>query len=137
MAEPRSRSGNPESYKVFGITYRVADSAEGYDEVGYASWYGQEFEGRPTSSGEIFDPELLTAAHRSLPLPTWVEVTNLENQRRVVLRVNDRGPFADTERRIIDVSEAAARRLGLIGVGVARVRVRALRPEELARGGGR
>ena len=105
--------------------------------MGYASWYGEEFEGRPTSSGEIFDPELLTAAHRSLPLPTWVEVTNLENQRRVVLRVNDRGPFADTERRIIDVSEAAARRLGLIGVGVARVRVRALRPEELTRGGGR
>ena len=136
-AEPRSRSGNPESYEVFGIAYRVEDSAEGYDEVGYASWYGEEFDGRPTSSGEIFDPELLTAAHRSLPLPTWVEVTNLENQRSVVLRVNDRGPFADTERRIIDVSEAAARRLGLIGVGVGRVRVRALRPDELTRGGGR
>ena len=134
LAEARSRSGNPDSYEINGEVYYVLDSAEGYDQEGYASWYGEQFAGRPTSSGEIFDPELLSAAHRSLPLPTWVEVTNLDNGHQIRLRVNDRGPFSDPSRRIIDVSEAAARRLGLIGPGIARVRVRALRVDEL-RGG--
>lgn len=129
--EPPSPSGNPESYEVFGRVYRVLPSAEGYDEVGWASWYGEAFAGRRTSSGEIFDPDRLSAAHRSLPLPTWVEVVNLDNGRRLRVRVNDRGPFADPDRRIIDVSRAAARRLGLIGPGTARVRVRALSPAEL------
>lgn len=142
VAEPRSRYGNPESYEVFGEVYHVLPSAVGYEEEGWASWYGEEFAGRRTSSGEIFDPEALSAAHRTLPIPTWVEVVNLENGRRLVLRVNDRGPFADPDRRIIDVSRAAARRLGLVGPGTARVRVRALSAEELAAarpppGGGR
>lgn len=134
VAEPLSRYGNPRSYEVFGEEYHVLTTAEGYDEVGIASWYGDEFAGRPTSSGEVFDPILLTAAHRSLPLPTWVEVTNLANGRTVIVRVNDRGPFARTHERIIDLSEAAARRLDMIGAGTARVRIRALGPEEL--GGG-
>lgn len=133
--ERPSRYGNPETYEVFGEVYRVLPSAVGYQEEGWASWYGEEFAGRPTSSGEIFDPDRMSAAHRTLPLPTWVEVTNLENGRSVTIRVNDRGPFAQPERRIIDVSRAAARRLGLIGPGTARVRVRALTAEELAAGG--
>ncbi|HEX9886788.1 MAG TPA: septal ring lytic transglycosylase RlpA family protein [Longimicrobiales bacterium] len=124
--EPRSERGNPEAYEIDGRTYRVMGSADGYDAVGIASWYGQEFAGRPTSSGEIYDPDLLTAAHRTLPLPTWVEVTNLDNGSSVLVRVNDRGPFAHPDERIIDVSQAAARRLGLIGTGTARVRVRAV-----------
>ena len=115
-----------ESYEVFGQRYSVMESGEGYREIGLASWYGREFAGRPTSSGETFDPAKLTAAHRSLPLATWVEVTNLENGRKVVLRVNDRGPFVDTEQRIIDVSYEAGRLLGLIGSGTAPVEVRAL-----------
>lgn len=115
-----------ERYEVFGETYTVMASAEGYVQRGVASWYGQEFAGRPTSSGEIFDPRKLTAAHRSLPLDTWVEVTNLRNGRKVVLKVNDRGPFAETEDRIIDVSYEAARLLGLVGPGTGPVEVRAL-----------
>lgn len=133
-AEPRSRYGNPESYEVFGEVYHVLPSAAGYEEEGWASWYGEEFAGRRTSSGEIYDPDRVSAAHRTLPLPTWVEVVNLENGRRLTLRVNDRGPFADPGRRIIDVSRAAARHLGLIGPGTARVRVRALAPAELGEG---
>lgn len=126
VSEPLSASGNPESYEVFGRTYRVLRSADGYVQEGRASWYGEEFAGRPTSSGEIFDPELLTAAHRTLPLPSWVEVENLENGRRVVVRVNDRGPFAEPDERILDLSEAAARELRIIGPGHARVRIRVL-----------
>jgi rare lipoprotein A len=99
-----------------------------YVEVGVASWYGHELAGRRTSSGEIFDPLALTAAHRTLPLSTWVEVTNLQNGRSVVLRVNDRGPFAETDERIIDVSYGAARVLGLVGPGTARVEVKAVPP---------
>ena len=119
-------SGPADTYEVFGRTYAVLPVADGYRETGLASWYGQEFAGRPTSSGELFDPGRLTAAHRSLPLNTWVEVTNLENGRKVVLRVNDRGPFVDTQQRIIDVSHEAARLLGLVASGTARVEVRAL-----------
>ena len=124
--EPLSRYGNPESYEVDGRTYRTLRSGEGYEEEGLASWYGDEFAGRRTSSGEPFDPDLLTAAHRTLPLPSWVEVENLDNGRTVIVRVNDRGPFADPERRIIDLSEAAARELAMIGAGVAPVRIRVL-----------
>lgn len=124
--ETPATSLSPVTYEVFGERYTVLESAEGYREVGLASWYGREFAGRPTSSGEIFDPEGMTAAHRSLPLSTWVEVTNLENGRAVVLRINDRGPFVDTDERIIDVSHGAARLLGLVGPGISRVEVRAL-----------
>jgi rare lipoprotein A len=132
-AEPRSRYGNPDSYEVFGDTYYVLATADGYEEEGLASWYGAEFAGRPTSSGEPFDPGRPSAAHRTLPIPTWVLVTNLDNGREMVVRINDRGPFADPERRIIDLSRTAAERLGFVGPGTARVRVRALSSEELAR----
>lgn len=126
VPEPPSRYGNPTEYEVNGVTYRVLEGSEGYEAEGLASWYGSDFHGRRTSSGEPYDMYAMTAAHRSLPLPTYVEVTNLENGEVVVLRVNDRGPFH--EGRIIDVSYVAARKLGLVGPGTARVRVRALEP---------
>lgn len=123
-AEPRSRYGNPASYEVFGQTYHVMDSASEYVERGVASWYGTKFHGRRTSSGEPYDMYAMTAAHTRLPLPTYVQVTNLENRRSVVVRVNDRGPFA--RNRIIDLSYAAAHRLGMLDQGTALVEVRAL-----------
>lgn len=115
-------------YEVFGETYNVLENAAGYDVRGEASWYGDQFDGRPTATGERFDMNGLSAAHRTLPLHTFVEVTNLENGARVILRINDRGPFARTERRIIDLSYGAARRLGMVEQGVAPVRVRAITP---------
>lgn len=127
-AEPPSRGGNMARYEQNGATYRVLDTSRGYDERGIASWYGEEFHGRPTSSGEPFDMNDLTAAHRTLPLPSWVEVTNLANGRTLVVRVNDRGPFHDPDRRIIDLSRAAAVRLGIDRTGTAPVRVRAVEP---------
>jgi rare lipoprotein A len=126
VQEEKSRYGNRPEYEVFGVTYRVLESSVGYEEEGLASWYGEEFQGRPTSSREPYDMYLMTAAHRSLPLPTYVEVTNLENGRIAVVRVNDRGPFHPD--RIIDLSYVAARKLGYVGAGTARVRVRALEP---------
>jgi len=126
--EPPSRAGNMVEYEQSGRTYRVLDSSYGYDERGIASWYGEQFHGRPTSSGEPFDMNQLSAAHRTLPLPSWVRVTNLANGRSVLLRVNDRGPFADPDRRILDVSYAAAVRLGMVGTGTASVRVQAVEP---------
>lgn len=128
-----ARSGNMAEYEQSGRTYRVLDSSYGYDEDGLASWYGEAFQGRSTSSGEPFDMYELTAAHRTLPLPSWVRVTNLANGRNVVVRVNDRGPFSDTERRIIDVSYAAAVRLGMVGTGTAPVRVQAIEPWQYRR----
>ena len=124
--EFKSRSGNPETYVIDGITYRVLDTSAGYREEGIASWYGGYFHGRRTSSGDVYDMYQMTAAHPSLPLPTYVRVTHLENGRSVVLRVNDRGPFV--EDRIIDVSYAAATRLGMAAQGTARVEVVALDP---------
>jgi len=97
------------TYEVLGESYRVLDTPVGYDEEGLASWYGEAFNGRPTSSGEIFDMYAESAAHRTLPLHTWVEVENLENGRRLVLKVNDRGPFAHTDRRIICPAPGPAR----------------------------
>jgi len=125
-AESKSRSGNPESYAIEGVTYRVMDTSAGYREEGIASWYGGYFNGRTTSSGDIYDMYLMTAAHKSLPLPTYVRVTNLANGRSVVLRVNDRGPFV--EDRIIDLSFAAASKLGMAAIGTAQVEVVALDP---------
>ncbi len=127
-AEPPSRGGNMVEYEQSGGRYRVLDTSEGYDERGVASWYGEAFQGRPTSSGEPFDMNVPSAAHRTLPLPAWVRVTNLGNGRSVLLRVNDRGPFADTDRRIIDVSYAAAVQLGMVETGTASVRVEAVEP---------
>ncbi|ROR34685.1 septal ring lytic transglycosylase RlpA family protein [Inmirania thermothiophila] len=125
-AEPRSPYGNPDSYVVEGRRYHVLASAEGYRERGIASWYGRKFHGRRTASGEPYDMYAMTAAHRTLPLPTYVRVTNLENGRSVVVRVNDRGPFR--RNRIIDLSYAAALRLGFADKGTALVEVEALTP---------
>jgi len=122
--EPRSRHGNPDSYVVNGHRYHVRDSARGYVAEGIASWYGSKFHGRRTSSGEPYNMYELTAAHRTLPLPTYARVTNLDNGRSVVLKINDRGPFHDD--RLIDLSYAAATRLGVVASGTAHVRVRAL-----------
>ena len=122
--EPRSRYGNMESYSVWGKTYHVLPDAKGYIAEGNASWYGQKFHGHRTSSGEAFDMYQFTAAHRSLPLPTYVRVTNLDNGKNLIVRVNDRGPFH--ENRIIDLSWAAAVRLGIEQAGTGRVRVEAL-----------
>ncbi|MCZ6711125.1 MAG: septal ring lytic transglycosylase RlpA family protein [Gammaproteobacteria bacterium] len=119
--EPKSALGNPRSYTVRGKTYRVMDSASGYRASGLASWYGSKFHGRKTSSGESFDMFALTAAHRSLPLPTYLRVTNLQNGRTTVVRVNDRGPFHHN--RLIDLSYAGAVKLGFAQDGTARVRL--------------
>ena len=127
-AEPRSRYGNPDSYEVFGQRYYVMDSSRGYVQRGIASWYGKKFHGRRTSSGESYDMYAMTAAHKSLPLPTYVQVTNLENGREVIVKVNDRGPFHDN--RIIDMSYAAAHKLGMVSKGTALVEVRAIQPGE-------
>lgn len=124
--EPRSRYGNPRSYVVNGRRYHTLRSSAGYRERGVASWYGTKFHGRRTSSGEPYDMYAMTAAHRSLPLPTYVEVTNLSNGRRIVVRVNDRGPFHPN--RIIDLSYTGASKLGILGKGTGLVEVRAIDP---------
>ncbi len=114
----------PGSYRVRGQVYTPVETAEGYTETGYASWYGPGFHGRKTANGETYDMYARTAAHKLLPLGTVVEVTNLENGRTVRARINDRGPFV--RGRIIDLSYTLARDLGMVDRGVARVRVRAV-----------
>ena len=127
--EPRARYGNHSPYEVLGKTYRVMKSAAGYKQDGIGSWYGEKFAGRKTSSFEPYDPYAMTAAHKSLPLPSYVRVTNLENNREVVVKVNDRGPFH--EGRIIDLSYAAASKLGYMDKGTARVRVEFINPYKI------
>ena len=129
--EPRSRVGN-RSYAVLGKRYQVRDSAEGYVEEGMASYYGKKFHGRLTSNQEVYDMYAFSAAHKSLPLPSYVRVTNLANGKSVVVRVNDRGPFHAG--RVIDLSFAAATKLGFTKQGTAKVEVRALTPAD-GRGG--
>jgi rare lipoprotein A len=124
--EPRSRSGNPASYVVFGKRYHTLQSSEGYLERGIASWYGTKFHGRKTSSGEPYDMYKFTAAHKTLPLPTYARVTNLRNGRSIIVKINDRGPFH--ENRLIDLSYAAAYKLGIIATGTGLVEVRAITP---------
>lgn len=124
--ESPSRTGNPDTYVVFGRRYRVKETSEGYREEGTASWYGWEFHGRKTSSGPLFNMFELTAAHKSLPLPSYVQVTNLENGRHIVVKITDRGPFVGE--RLIDLSYAAAERLGMLEQGTARVEISALAP---------
>lgn len=124
--EPRSRSGNPPFYDVFGQRYFVLPTSEGYSERGVASWYGPGFHGQRTASGEPYDMYSMTAAHKTLPLPAYARVTNLRNGRSVVVRVNDRGPFKDD--RIIDLSYTAAARLDMLRDGTALVQVEALVP---------
>ena len=127
--EPPSRSGNADSYLVFGRRYRVKETSEGYREQGIASWYGKDFHGRKTSSGPRYNMFDLTAAHKSLPIPTYVRVSNLANGRDVVVKVTDRGPFVGN--RLIDLSYTAAERLGMLGKGTARVEVTALEPYQV------
>ncbi len=122
--EPRSRYGNGPIYEVFGKRYEVMPSNYGYSERGVASWYGKKFHGRPTSSQEPYDMYAMTAAHKTLPLPTFVEVRNLRNNKTVVVRVNDRGPFVNN--RIIDLSYSAAIKLDMIGSGTSLVEVTAI-----------
>ncbi|UNK48657.1 septal ring lytic transglycosylase RlpA family protein [Lysobacter sp. S4-A87] len=124
--EPRSPVGNRASYSVLGKKYRVLDDPRGYVEKGTASYYGQKFHGRRTSNLEVYDMYAFTAAHKTLPLPSFARVTNLDNGKSVVVRVNDRGPFHDG--RVIDLSYAAAVKLGITARGTGRVEVRALAP---------
>jgi len=122
--EPRSRYGNGPYYRVNGESYKVLDSSYGYHERGVASWYGKKFHGRMTSSQEPYDMYAMTAAHKSLPLPTYVRVRNLRNNRTIVVRVNDRGPFIDN--RLIDLSYSAAMKLDMIRDGTSLVEVTAI-----------
>lgn len=128
QAEPKSRYGNMASYVVFGKRYYTKRSSRNHIERGLASWYGKKFHGRKTSSGERYDMHRMTAAHKTLPLPTYALVTNLENGRSAVVRVNDRGPFVGN--RIIDLSYAAAKRLDMVNAGTARVEVRSIDPRD-------
>ncbi|MGB0221191.1 MAG: septal ring lytic transglycosylase RlpA family protein [Sinimarinibacterium flocculans] len=129
-AEPRSRGGNSPVYSVFGKTYRVLSDARGFRERGIASWYGKKFHGNRTANGETYDMFRMTAAHKTLPLPSYVRVTRLDNGRSVVVRINDRGPFH--KGRVIDLSYAAAAKLDMLGHGSTEVEVVAIDPLEPA-----
>lgn len=125
--EPRTAAGNKNPYTINGVTYRVLETEEGYSEVGMASWYGRKFHGHLTSNGERYDMFQLSAAHTRLPIPSYVRVTNLDNGKSILARVNDRGPFHPG--RVIDLSYAGAVMLGYAAQGTARVRVEAIMPE--------
>jgi rare lipoprotein A len=124
--EAKSRGGNPASYKVFGKTYHVLPSSEGFVQRGIASWYGTKFHGNKTSNGETYDMYAMTAAHKTLPLPSYVEVRNLDTNKKIIVRVNDRGPFH--EGRIIDLSYAAAAKLGTLKNGTSSVEIKVINP---------
>jgi len=122
-AEPYSRGGNKD-YQVRGKHYNVLTSAKDFEEIGLASWYGKKFHGHLTSNGEIYDMYTMSAAHKNLPLPTYLTVTNLANNKSVVVRVNDRGPFHQS--RIIDLSYSAAYKLDMLKTGTAKVKITAI-----------
>lgn len=124
--EVRTAAGNKSPYTVLGKTYYLMEDETDYRERGIASWYGQKFHGRNTSNGEVYDMFAMTAAHKTLPIPSYVRVTNLDNGRQLVVRVNDRGPFHGD--RIIDLSYAAAQRLGFASQGTAPVEVEIVLP---------
>jgi rare lipoprotein A len=126
--EPKGRYGNGPVYEVFDVSYTVMDSANGYRERGVASWYGKKFHGELTSSREVYNMYAMTAAHKTLPLPTYVQVRNLSNNKTVVVRVNDRGPFVDN--RIIDLSYSAALKLDMVHNGTGLVEVTAINFDE-------
>jgi len=131
--EPYSRGGNKKNYTVLGKGYQVMDSGKGYQATGIASWYGSKFHGHLTSNGETYDMYSMSAAHKTLPLPSYVKVTNLDNSKQVIVRVNDRGPFH--EGRIIDLSYAAAHRLDVLKTGTAKVKIEVIyieNPESIA-----
>ncbi len=123
-----SKRGNPSSYVVFGKRYYVLNSSEGFVQRGIASWYGTKFHGRETSTGEIYNMHAMTAAHKTLPIPVYVHVKNLDNGRSTVVRVNDRGPFIAG--RIIDLSYAAAKKLAVDVPGTANVEIRVMQAGE-------
>ena len=125
----KSKDLKSNQYEVFGKVYETMSSSEGYLEIGVASWYGKKFHGNLTASGEIYDMSLMTAAHKALPLPTLVKVTNLENGKKALVKVNDRGPFHDD--RLIDLSYAAALELGFLENGLTTVVVEALEEKKL------
>jgi len=127
VAVKPSKYGNPDNYTVMGKTYYVKDSSDDFKQKGIASWYGSKFHGRRTSSGEEYSMYSMTAAHKTLPIPVYVEVTNIDNGRVAIVRVNDRGPFH--EGRIIDLSYAAATKLGVAQTGTANVKIRVVAPE--------
>ena len=127
--EPWLASVNPETYVVLGETYHVLPTNKGYRQQGIASWYGTKFHQRNTATGEAYDMWAMTAAHKTLPIPSYVQVTNLDNQRSIIVRVNDRGPFH--AHRIIDLSFAAAVRLGLAKVGTGFVDILAVQPGDV------
>lgn len=129
-SEPRSKYGNPDSYVISGKRYHVMKTAKGYRQRGIASWYGRKFHGHRTSSGEVYNMYAMTAAHKTLPLPSYVRVTSVENNRSVVVRVNDRGPFHDN--RIIDLSYVAAKKLGITATGTGKVVIYAIDPAQAA-----
>ena len=131
--EPKSELGNMKTYEVFGKRYYVLDSSDGFTQEGIASWYGPKFHGKKTSSGEIYDMYAMTAAHKTLPLPSYLEVKNLENGRKIIVRVNDRGPFHDN--RIVDLSYTAALKLDMFAKGTALVEIRAINPRSYTAGG--
>jgi rare lipoprotein A len=131
MVEPkrenRTLAGNKSPYTINGRTYRVLDNEAGYTETGMASWYGRKFHGHLTSNGEVYDMFQLSAAHTTLPIPSYIRVTNLDNGKSIIARVNDRGPFHPG--RIVDMSYAGAVMLGYADRGTARVRVEAIVPD--------
>ena len=133
VREPIGTAGNKSPYVVNGVRYQVMGGVKGYQEQGHASWYGTKFHGRRTANGEVYNMYAMSAAHKTLPLPSYAKVTNLENGRSVIVRVNDRGPFVPG--RIIDLSYTAAQKLGYIDKGVARVEVTALDPDTLPTAG--
>ncbi len=122
-AEAYSRGGN-KNYRVRGIDYQVLPDAQDFEETGIASWYGNKFHGHLTSNGEIYDMYAMSAAHKNLPLPTYVKVTNLTNNKSIIVRVNDRGPFH--QNRIIDLSYSAAYKLDMLKTGTAKVKITAI-----------
>ncbi len=124
--EQRTRAGNPRVYEVFGKRYQVLADSQGYRQRGIASWYGTKFHGRKTSNGEVYNMYAMTAAHKTLPIPSYVRVVNLKNQRSVVVRVNDRGPFH--QNRLIDLSYTAAVQLGIQKAGTGWVEVISVQP---------
>jgi len=125
-SEPKSKYGNPKKYTVLNKEYKVLDSHVGYKERGLASWYGEKFHGHRTSSGEIYDMYQISAAHKTLPLPTYARVTNVQNNKSIIVKINDRGPFH--AKRVLDLSYAAAEKLGVLATGTALVEVEALNP---------
>ncbi len=129
--EPRTRAGNPPDYRINGKHYTVLASSKNYKKRGIASWYGTKFHGRKTANGESYDMFAMTAAHKTLPIPSYVRVTNLNNQRSVIVRINDRGPFHGG--RIIDLSYAAAVKLGIQQTGTGFVEIQALEPKPQSR----